>query len=74
MQGSVEGPSLYTVLLDSLLRKIPFSFGCFADNIKFMADVTTDTVIEVQSEIDEIVNWSEENYSPLCIDKCDILH
>ena len=74
MQSSVAGLSLYAVLIDSLLRKIPFSVGCFADDIKFVADVTTHTVIKVQSAIDEVVNWSGENYSPLSIDKCGILH
>ena len=74
MQGSVEGPSLYTVQIDSLLRKIPCPVRRFADDTKFVADVTTHSVIEVQSAIDEVVNWSEEKYSPLSIDKCGILH
>ena len=74
MQGSVAGPSLYTVLIDSLLCKIPFPAGCFADDIKFVADVTTHTVTQMQSAIDEVINWPEENYLPLSIDKCGILY
>ena len=71
-QTSIAGPSLYAILRDSLLRKIIFFVIYFDDNIKFVADVTTHTVIEVQPVIDEVINWSEENYSPLFIDRCGI--
>ena len=74
MQGLVACPSLYTILIDSLLRKISFPVGCFTDDIKFVADVTTHSVIKVQSAIDDVVNRFEENYSPLSIEKWGILH
>ena len=55
MQDSVVGPSLYIVIIDLLLRNIPFPIECFTDDIKFTADVTTHSVIEMQSAIDEVV-------------------
>jgi hypothetical protein len=55
VQGSIFGPVLYTVLTDSLLRQFSFPVDAFADDIKFLADVTLHIREEVQAEVDKLV-------------------
>jgi hypothetical protein len=74
VQGSVVGPGIYTVFVNSLFARLHLPVGGFADDIKFIADVTIHGAAYVQSEIDEVVKWSDENCSPLSIDKCGVLH
>ena len=47
---------------------------CFADNIKFLADVTLHSRVAVQAEIDIISAWSDEKQMPLSLNKCGIMH
>ena len=74
VQGSCLGPTLFTALLDSLLRRIRLPVGAFADDVKFMADVVTYSRAEVQVAIDTLCDWSDENDMQLSIEKCAVLH
>ncbi len=74
VQGSVLGPVLYTVLADSLLRRLCLPVQAFADDIKLVADVSVYSQHVVQANIDVIANWSDEFDMPLSIDKCAVLH
>ena len=56
-QGSCLGPVFYTILTDSLLRLLVFPSDAFADDIKFVANVTVHMQHTVQTEVDKIVNW-----------------
>ena len=74
VQGSVCGPRLYTIFIDSLIRKIRLPLAGFADDIKFLADVAIHSAEEVQTEINVVVDWSKENHTPLSAPKCGVLH
>ncbi len=74
VQGSVLGPALFTILLDSLLRRLRLPTVAFADDVKFIADVAVYSQREVQADIDTLADWSEEHDMPLTIEKCAVLH
>ena len=74
IQGYEAGTRLYTVFIDSLFRRICLPVTAFADDVNFVADVTTLTEAEVQSDINIVALWAEENYKPLSLDKCGVLH
>ena len=69
VQGSTLGPTLFTVLTDSLLCKLVFPAGAFADDFKFVADVTDHSQAEVQLDVDKIALWSAEHDMPLSLEK-----
>ena len=64
VQGSTLGPELYTILIDPLLRLLIFPKSAFADDIKFVADVTTDTSKTVQTEVTKIADWFDSHSMP----------
>ena len=74
VQGTVVGPGLYTVFVDSLFRKIRLPSIGYADDFKFIADVVLYSTADVQHDINTIVQWSDDNYTPLSIEKCGVLH
>ena len=47
IQGSVLGPTFYVMPSNSLLSAINLSLEAFADDLKFLADVTNHTKNEV---------------------------
>ena len=53
IQGSSLEPDLYTVFIDELLRLIKYPAVGFADDLKFIADVTEEPAVVVQSDIDQ---------------------
>jgi hypothetical protein len=55
VQGSASGPGLYTVLADSLLRRIELLCQVFADDFKFVADVTMHSQAVVQADVNAVV-------------------
>ena len=61
VQGSTLGPVLYTILIDPLLRLIIFLRGAFADDLKFVADVTASTYETVQAEVTTTADWSDSH-------------
>jgi hypothetical protein len=74
VQGSVCGPGLYTLVADSLLRKITLPKWGFADDFKIVADVTVHPCALVQAEINAVVEWSNSRHMPLSVEKCGVLH
>ena len=68
------GPGLYVIFIDSLFRAIRLPSAGYADDIKFIADVTLNSTAEVQAEIDTVMQWSDVKYAPLSVNKCSILH
>ena len=65
LQGFVCGLGLYKLLVESLLRKIGLRNWCFADDSKFMADVTVCSQAAIHDEVDAVVQWSDERNMPL---------
>ena len=74
LQGLVCGPGLYMLLIDSLLCKIGLRNWCFADDFKFIADVTVCNQAAIQDKVDAVVQWSNECNMPLSEEKCGVMH
>ena len=72
--GSILGLMLYTVLIDPLLRILIFPKGAFADDIRFVANATTNTCKTVQAEVTEIGDRSDSHSMPLTIEKSSVMH
>ena len=64
---------IYTILIDPLLRLLIFPKGALANDIKFVADVTTNTCKTVQTEMTKIAHWSDSNSVPLTIEKSSVM-
>ena len=74
IQGSVLGPALYAIFINSLLRKVRLPIKAFADDFKFVADVNEYDEAYIQSEVDVVEDWSEKHHAPLSVDKCTVMH
>ena len=74
LQGSTLEPVLYTILIGPLLRLLNCPKGAFTDDIKFVADVTTNTYETVQAEVTKIAYWSDSHNIPLTIEKSSVMH
>ena len=74
VHSSTLGPVLYTILIDPLLRLLIFPKGAFADDIKFVADVTTNTCKTVQVEVAKIAYLSDPHSMSLTIEKSSVMH
>ena len=76
IQGSSLGPDLHTVFADELLRLTIIKHPAvgFADDLKFIADVTEEPAAAVQSDIDAVTLWANAHRIPLSIEKCGALH
>ena len=73
VQGSTFGLVLYTILIDPLLRLLIFPKEAFVDEIKFAADIKTNTCKTVQAEVTKIADWSDSHSMPLTIEKSSIM-
>ena len=74
IQGSMCGPVLYTVVADSLLRRLKLPEWAFADDLKLLADVAAHSRDVIQQDVDTISQWSDERSMPLSIEKCAVMH
>ena len=74
IQGSSLGPDLYTIFIDSLLRRIQLPAVAFADDLKFIADVIHHTAASVQEDVNIVADRANEHHTPLSVEKCGILH
>ena len=59
IQGSACGPVLYTVVADSLLRRLKLPAWAFADDLKLLADVAVYSRDVIQQDVDTINQWSD---------------
>ena len=63
------GPDLYTVFIDELLRVIKHPAVGFADDLKFITDVTEEPTAAIQSDIDAVTLWANAYRTPFSIEK-----
>ena len=78
VQGSVLGPTFFTIFIDSLLCKlshfIPKQLLAFADDLKFITMVDDDSSILSQEVITIVYEWSESHEMPFSTAKNVVLY
>ena len=74
MEESVLGPDLYTVLANSLLECMKLLSVAFANDSKFVGDITFYCHAEIQAEVDKVADWFEEMSMPLSVEKSVVMH
>ena len=78
VQGSVLGPTFFTVFIDSLLCKlshlIPKQLSTFANDLKFITGVDDDSNNLAHVAIAIVYEWSESHEILLNTDKNVVLH
>ena len=67
-------PILYTVFIDELLWLLKHPAVGFADDLKFIVDVTEEPAVAIHSDIDAVTLWTNAHCTPLSIEKCGVLH
>jgi ribonuclease P/MRP protein subunit RPP40 len=65
IQGSVLGPILYNILLNALLQQVNLPAQAYADDLKIIVDTVANSNEVVQSEINKIAAWADDNGTPL---------
>ena len=73
IKGSFLGPIFFSIVVDSMFRRLRSLSVAFADNVKFVADVAVRTREDVHVEVDTIIAWYDDQDMPLSIDKCLVL-
>jgi hypothetical protein len=74
IQGSVLGPSLFCIYIDSLLRKLDIPAAAFADDLKIMGNLAQVTSQDVQRNVTLVVQWSQDKGMPLSVAKSLVTH
>jgi hypothetical protein len=74
IHGSVLGPSLFIIYIDTLLRELDIPAAAYADDLKLMGNLAHVTVQDVQRNIYKIAQWSEVKGMPLSVAKCAVMH
>ena len=74
VQGSNNGPALFNIFIDKLIRRVKLPGLAFADDYKMIADVGLLTQAEVQRAVNDVSDWSNEVEMPLSVEKCGVLH
>ena len=72
-QGSVLGPTLFTIFVNDIPTQVDSSVQLFADDTKLYRRVS-DGKNSLQADIDALVNWSEEWLLPFNASKCKVMH
>ena len=74
IQGSVVGPGLFSVVLDSLLCRLSLPSVAFVDDVKMVANLEKHCAADIQTDLDIIGAWSEDYKMPLSVEKSAVLH
>ena len=63
LQGSVLGPLLFWILIDSITDlSITSTMGIFADNMQLMRQIWTELdVVNLQTDVEELYKWVDTN-------------
>ena len=74
-QGSVLGPLLFLLFINDLPNLLTSMCLLFADDLKIYRSISsTHDAFLLQSDIDTIHKWCQDNCLPLNISKCKVLH
>ena len=74
-QGSVLGPTLFTIYVNDLLEAIGHSCKAYADDTKLLGDAAERSErLQLQSDIDTTVSWSDTWLVKLHDTKCKVMH
>ena len=71
-QGSVLGPTLFTIFINDLPVDIISNIKIFADDTKIYSGVHNCNI--VQEDLNKLTQWSNKWLLPFNIDKCTVLH
>ena len=71
-QGSVLGPSLFTIFINDIPNDITSNVKMFADDTKFYNSAHLNHLI--QEDLNCVLQWSNEWLLPFNIEKCKVLH
>ena len=72
-QGSVLGPTLFTIFVNDMPSQVTNSIKLFADDTKLYCRVPDDGA-GLQADIDALVRWSEKWLLPFNASKCKVMH
>ena len=72
-QGSVLGPTLFTLFVNDMPQQVSSCVKLFADDTKLYRRVTNGSA-ELQADIDALVKWSKEWLLPFNNTKCRVMH
>ena len=72
-QGSVLGPTLFTLFVNDMPQQVSSCVKLFADDTKLYRPVTNGST-ELQADIDALVKWSKEWLLPFNSTKCRVMH
>ena len=72
-QGSVLGPTLFTLFVNGMPQQVSSCVKLFADDTKLYRRVTNGST-ELQADIDALVKWSKEWLLPFNSTKCRVMH
>ena len=71
-QGSVLGPSLFTIFINDIPNDITSNVKIFADDTKFYNSAHLNHLI--QEDLNHLLQWSNKWLLPFNIEKCKVLH
>ena len=72
-QGSVLGPTLFTIFVNDMPAQVTNSIKLFADDTKLYSRIP-DGHAGLQADIDALQRWSEKWLLPFNISKCKVMH
>ena len=74
-QGSVLGPILFIAYVNDIDEGLTCKISKFADDTKITGRVTSRAEkLQLQSDLDQLVNWSNKWQMKFNLDKCKVLH